>query len=102
MDKLLEIEQKLVEAIHNDPHREDMKKVSLFGSYVYGQPREDSDVDVLVEFEPNASIGLFEFVRIQRRFSEFSGKKIDLLTPSALSKYFRDEVLANAKTIYEK
>ncbi len=97
-----QIEEKLIEAIENDPHRKDIRKVSLFGSYVYGQPREDSDVDVLVEFEPDAPIGLFEFVRIQRRLSEFSGKKIDLLTPSALSKYFRDEVLANAKTIYEK
>ncbi|HRZ94957.1 MAG TPA: nucleotidyltransferase family protein [Candidatus Moranbacteria bacterium] len=97
-----QIEQKLIEAIEKDPHKKDMKKVSLFGSYIYGQPREDSDVDVLVEFEPNSSISLFDLVHIRRNFSEFIGKKVDLLTPSALSKYFRDEVLAKAKTIYEK
>lgn len=97
-----EIQKKLVEAIKKNPHRDEIRKVSLFGSYIYGSPKENSDVDVLIEFEPNASVGLFKFVRIQRAFSEFIGKKVDLLTPSALSKYFRDEVLANAKTIYEK
>jgi uncharacterized protein len=97
-----QIEKKLVEAIKNDPHQKNIRKVSLFGSYAYGNPRLDSDVDVLMEFEPDAPIGLFEFVRIQRNLSKTSGKKVDLLTPSALSKYFRDEVIANAKTIYEK
>jgi uncharacterized protein len=97
-----QIEENLIKAINNDEHQKDITKVSLFGSYIYGNPREDSDVDVLIEFKPNSSISLFDLVRIRRNFSEFSGKTIDLLTPSALSKYFRDEVLANAKTIYEK
>lgn len=97
-----EIQEKLVEAIKANPHKDEILKVSLFGSYAYGAPKPDSDVDVLIEFEPKASVGLFKFVRIQRAFSEFIGKKVDLLTPEALSKYFRDEVLANAKTIYEK
>ena len=97
-----QLEQKIIEAIKKDPHQKDIKKVSLFGSHIYGNPKKDSDVDVLVEFKPNAPIGLFEFVQIQRRLSELIGKKIDLLTPSALSKYFRDEVLSKAKTIYEQ
>ena len=101
MDKN-EIQEKLIGAIQANPHKDEIRKVSLFGSYAYGKPKKDSDVDVLIEFEPKASVGLFKFVRIQRAFSEFVGKKVDLLTPSALSKYFRDEVLANAKTIYEK
>ncbi len=97
-----EIQEKLIEAVKANPHKDEIRKVSLFGSYAYGNPRDDSDVDVLIEFKPDAPIGLFEFVRIRRAFSELIGKKVDLLTPSALSKYFRDEVLANAKTIYEK
>lgn len=97
-----EIRKKLVEAVKNNPHRDEIRKISLFGSYASGIPKPDSDVDVLIEFEPTASIGLFDFVRIQRAFSEFVGKKVDLLTPSALSKYFRGEVLASAKMIYEK
>jgi len=97
-----EIQEKLVEAIKANPHKDEIRKVSLFGSYAYGAPKSDSDIDVLIEFEPDAPIGLFEFVRIRRAFSEFIGKKVDLLTPEALSKFFRDEVLANAKTIYEK
>lgn len=97
-----DLEKIIYKAIEADPNKNDILKVSLFGSQVHGNPRPNSDVDVLIEFKPNAPIGLFEFVRIQRRLSEFSGKKIDLLTPSALSKYFREEVLTNAKTIYEK
>jgi len=97
-----EIQKKLIEAIKANPYKDEIRKVSLFGSFVYGDPKEDSDVDVLIEFEPEASVGLLKFVRIQRAFSEFIGRKVDLLTPEALSQYFRDEVLANAKTIYEK
>lgn len=97
-----EIREKLVEAVKNNPHRDEIRKISLFGSYASDTPRPDSDVDVLIEFEPTASIGLFDFVRIQRSFSEFVGKKVDLSTPSALSKYFREEVLKSAKMIYEK
>jgi len=97
-----QIEKKIITAIKNDPHVKDIKKVSLFGSYIHGNPRIDSDVDVLVEFYPDSSISLFDLVRIRRNFSESTGKTIDLLTPSALSKYFRNEVLASAKTIYEK
>ncbi|MFA6047386.1 MAG: nucleotidyltransferase family protein [Parcubacteria group bacterium] len=97
-----EIKKKLVEAIEKDPHKEDIIKASIFGSYAYGEPHPDSDIDVLVEFRPNARIGLFEYVQIQRNFSDYCGKKIDLLTPEGLSKYFRDEVLAKAETFYEK
>jgi len=97
-----QIEQKIIEAIEKDPLKKTFKKVSLFGSHVYGQPREDSDVDVLVEFEPGSTVSLFDLVHIRRNFSGFVGKQVDLLTPESLSKYFRDEVLQKAKTIYEK
>ena len=63
--------------------------------------RDDSDIDVLIDFVPQATIGLFEFIEIQERLSEALGLKVDLLTPQALSKYFRDEVLQEVEPVYD-
>jgi len=97
-----EIKKKIKEAIEKNHHKKDIKKVSLFGSYIKETAEEDSDVDVLVEFNPEATVGFFKFVQIQRELSDFVGKPIDLLTPEALSKFFRDKVLKEAETIYER
>lgn len=96
-----EIKTKIKEAIECNPLRGDIQRVSLFGSYINSAPRQDSDVDILIEFKPTARIGLFELVRLQRRLGEFIGKKVDLLTPQSLSKFFREKVLAEAENIYE-
>jgi len=55
---------------------------------------------VLIEFDPRATIGLFEFIEIQEQLSEALGRRVDLLTPQALSKYFREEVLKEAQPVY--
>lgn len=96
-----EIKNKLSEAVKGGPHLKDIKYVAIFGSYVNGTPRENSDVDVLIDFYPEAVVGLFKYVDIQNGLSEVTGKKVDLLTPQALSKYFRDQVLKEAEIIYE-
>ncbi|MFA4890466.1 MAG: nucleotidyltransferase family protein [Candidatus Paceibacterota bacterium] len=96
-----EVKKRISEAIINDPAVNDIKRASLFGSYLRNEEKNNSDVDILVEFKPNAKIGFFEFVRIQRRLGEFIGKKVDLLTPDALSKFIREAVLNEAETIYE-
>ena len=97
-----DIKTKLFEAVRNVPHRDDIKAVALFGSYINDNAREESDVDVLIDFEPAAVIGLFEFVEIQQYLADALGKTVDLLTPQSLSKYFRDEVLKQAEMVYEK
>ncbi len=97
-----EIKDKLLEAVEHDPHLADIKSVALFGSHVSGTSREDSDVDVLIDFVPNAVIGFFALSDIKNNFESFLEKAVDLLTPQAISKYFRDEVLAQAEYIYEK
>jgi hypothetical protein len=101
MDKE-QIKQSIKQAIGQDPNKDDILKVSLFGSHAYGQPRPDSDIDVLIEFSPTAKIGFFKLLDTQDNFEKFTGRKVDLLTPDAISQYFRDEVLANAELIYEK
>jgi predicted nucleotidyltransferase len=62
--------------------------------------RPESGVDVLVEFEPDARVGL-RFFALEEELSEILGRKVDLNTPGFLSDYFRDEVLAEAEVQYD-
>lgn len=78
-----------------------IRKLSLFGSALREDFRPDSDIDVLVEFEPDARIG-WEFVQIQEGLSQLFGREVDLNTPKSLSKYFRSKVLQTAEVIYER
>ena len=77
-----------------------IKKLAVFGSAVHDDMREDSDLDLLVEFKK--PVGLFKLVRIENEMvSLFSGiSKIDLVTKNALSKYFRDDVVREAEVVY--
>lgn len=68
--------------------------VALFGSFVRGEQRPDSDVDILVEFD--RPTGLFGFVRLQRSLEELLGRDVDLATPTALRSEMRREILAEA------
>jgi hypothetical protein len=101
MDKE-QIKRKILQALKSEPQIKDIKSVAIFGSYVNSKPSESSDVDVLIEFEPTSCIGLFEFVGLKESLSAALGKEVDLVTPGAISKYFRDEVLRQAELIYEK
>ena len=63
--------------------------------------RPDSDVDILVEFEPEHVPGLLGIARLERELSKiFGGRKVDLRTPEDLSRYFRAEVMAEAEVQY--
>jgi predicted nucleotidyltransferase len=77
-----------------------IKKLALFGSVLREDFRPDSDVDVLVEFELSAAIGLIRLSRIERELSALLGRAVDLRTEADLSRYFRDEVLVLAETQY--
>lgn len=97
-----EIIQKIREAVERDPLNKDIQKVALFGSQIHGDAKEDSDVDVLIEFTPDAKIGFFKLAQIKRNMEDNVKKPIDLLTYEAISKYFRDDVIKEAELIYEK
>lgn len=79
--------------------RKHIQKLSLFGSALRGDFRPDSDVDVLVEFEPGHVPGL-AFFAMENELSEILGRKVDLNTPQFLSRYFREQVLAEAEVQY--
>jgi predicted nucleotidyltransferase len=80
--------------------RRGVRLLALFGSVLTDRFRPDSDVDVLVEFEPEATIGLFGMARLEHELSELLGRKVDLRTPAELSRYFRDEVLRQMRVQY--
>ncbi len=77
-----------------------IRKLSLFGSVLRDDFRPDSDVDVLVEFHPEARIGLLGLARLEIALSELLHREVDLRTPQDLSRYFRDEVVAGAEVQY--
>jgi uncharacterized protein len=81
--------------------RNHIRKLSLFGSVLRDDFRPDSDIDVLVEFEPEARVGLMGLARMEIELGEMLGRKIDLNTPGFLSRYFRDQVLTEAEVQYD-
>jgi predicted nucleotidyltransferase len=78
-----------------------VRKLSLFGSRLKGQARPDSDIDLLVEFEPGAKPGLMGITKFEFELSELAGgAKVDLRTAEDLSRYFRDDVVRMAVPQY--
>ena len=68
--------------------------IALFGSFARGKARRNSDIDLLVEF--NQPVGLFEFARLKLYLEKKLGRKVDLVTPEALRKEMRNDILREA------
>ncbi len=79
--------------------RNHIRKLAFFGSVLSDEFGPESDVDVLVEFEPGKTPG-WEFFDLEDDLSEMIGRKVDLNTPGCLSRYFRDRVVAGAEVAY--
>lgn len=77
-----------------------VKELSVFGSVLRDDFGPDSDIDVLVEFEPGPAQGLFAFIRLQRELSELLGRKVDLVPKKGLKWVIRDHVLESAEVIF--
>ena len=82
--------------------RHRIRRLALFGSVLRDDFRPDSDVDVLVEFEPDARIGLITLAGIEIELTRLLGRKAEIHTVHGLSPHFRDEVLAEAEVQYEQ
>ena len=81
--------------------RHHIRRLALFGSVLREDFRTDSDVDVLVEFEPGHVPGLLRLAGMEMDLSGILvGHKVDMNTPLCLSQYFRDQVLEEAETLY--
>ncbi|MFZ5453957.1 MAG: nucleotidyltransferase family protein [Thermodesulfobacteriota bacterium] len=80
-------------------HKHHIRKLAFFGSVLRDDFRADSDIDVLVEFEPDHIPGL-AFFGMEEELSAILGHKVELHTPQFLSKHFRDQVIAEAEIQY--
>ncbi|MDX9972180.1 MAG: nucleotidyltransferase family protein [FCB group bacterium] len=81
--------------------RNSIHKLALFGSALRDDFGPDSDIDILVEFEPEARVGLIRMAGMELELSALLGRKVDLRTPQDLSRYFRDEVVRDAELLHE-
>jgi uncharacterized protein len=90
-----------LEEIHSYCRTQAIVRLSLFGSVLRDDFTSESDVDVLVEFETGAKITYFDLYEIQQALEKIIKRKIDLLTPQALSEYFREDILETEQVIYE-
>jgi predicted nucleotidyltransferase len=73
-----------------------VKHLYLFGSVARGEAKKESDVDILVEYEPDARVGLFQFIRLRRELSSLLECDVDLATPDSLRKELREDILKEA------
>ncbi len=81
--------------------RHRIRRLALFGSVLKGTDRPDSDIDLLVEFEPEARPTLLDLAAMEEELSRhFGGRRVDLRTAAELSRYFRDEVVRGAEVQY--
>ncbi len=88
------------EQIRDFCRRNQIRQLLLFGSVLRDDFRPESDVDVLVEFEPGAQIGLFEFMRIQEELAALLQRPVDLAPKDGLKPVIRSSVLASAQVVY--
>jgi uncharacterized protein len=80
--------------------RNRIRRLSFFGSVLRDDFGPASDIDVLVEFEPETTAGYFSMSRMEQDLTEMLGRQVDLRTPKELSRYIRDQVLADAQEEY--
>ena len=79
-----------------------IRRMSLFGSVLRDDFDSASDVDVLVEFEPGTRVSLLQMGAMQVELSGIMGREVDLKTAGYISRYFVQDVLAQAQPIYER
>ncbi len=77
-----------------------VRELALFGSVLRDDFGDDSDVDVLVEYEPDARVGLYEHFDLQMELERFSGRRIDLVSKHGLNDVIRDDVLVSSQVLY--
>jgi predicted nucleotidyltransferase len=80
--------------------RNHIRKLSLFGSVLRGDFGSDSDIDLLVEFDPEHIPGLIRLAGMEIELTKILGRKVDVRTVQDLSRYFRQEVLDSAEVQY--
>ncbi len=96
----LQLSTEVVSGFCNQHH---VRRLSLFGSQLRDEARVDSDIDLLIEFEPGREPGLIGLAQMEAELSQLlGGQRVDLRTPGDLSRYFRDDVISKARVQYAR
>ena len=77
-----------------------VRELSFFGSAARGEMRPDSDIDILVEFLPNAEIDLVDYAGLMLDLQRLFGRKVDLVSKNGLKPLIRASVLRDARLLY--
>jgi len=97
MKNVEEIKKKLEELKPSLEEKFKMKSIGIFGSYLRGEGKKGSDLDILVEFDKSASLSLLDFIRLENDLSEVLGIKVDMVEKSTLKprigKHILEEVV---------
>ena len=96
IDKMLVEDERLL----NLCQKYQVASLKVFGSVARGEEREDSDIDILVQFV--RPVSLLTLVQFERELSILFGRKVDLVTEEGISPYIREAVLSSARGLYER
>jgi predicted nucleotidyltransferase len=88
------------EALAEICRRRHIRELSLFGSAARGEMGSDSDIDLLVEFSPEAKVGLLQHFAAQQELAAFFGRKVDLVSKPGMREPLRATVLPEARLLY--
>lgn len=84
----------LLRAYRAESEEYGVKSLAIFGSVARNEETEESDIDILVEF--GQPVGLFEFVRVKAHLEKILNRPVDLVTPEALKKQLKEQILKEA------
>ncbi len=99
MDAALTYDREALESLCREHH---IRRLHLFGSRAKGSADTESDVDLLVEYEPGRTPGLLGFIELEEGLKRIFGREVDLVSTGGLSPYLRDEVLQTRSQLYER
>ena len=77
-----------------------VKELSLFGSAARGEMTPDSDIDIMVEFEPETRVGMIRFETLAEELTVLAGRRVDLVTRRGLKPWVRNDILKDLRVIY--
>lgn len=97
MSTLIQKHQKEIEKVCRE---QGISYLALFGSHARGDEKPDSDVDLLVEFDPKRDIGLSHLIHTEKKISQILDRKVDLVPKDSLDKYIAPYIQNDLKTIY--
>lgn len=95
-----EIAEKVKEAIDSDPNKDYIKSIYLFGSYLHGDAKENSDVDLL--YETKKTMSLFQIGGIKYRLEQKLGRNVDFVPKKFIIKQLREKIISEAQKVYER